>query len=283
MLARIERITPGGAASFVCKRRADPRFEFHWHVHPEIELTLILRSRGRRFVGDSIEDYREGDLVLLGSDLPHTWRSDPGRRGRHEAVVVQFGTSFLGRDFFGRPELGPVRRLLERAGRGLLFTGRTQRAAARDLGSLPDLDPYRRVVALLGTLGVLAASREARPLSSRDFVPTLRRAEPQRIDRVCRFVNDRFAERLPLADAAALAHLSVPAFCRFFRRATGKTFTAYVNEIRVGHACRLLVETDQTAAQAAFASGFNNLSNFNRRFRELKGMSPREFRRSFTP
>ena len=283
MQARLEKVSPGAAASFLCRRRRDPRFPFAWHFHPEVELTHIVQSRGKRFVGDSIADYEDGDLVLLGSNLPHTWVSDPRRRGPHEAVFCQFSATFLGADFFRAPELLPVRRLLERSAQGLRFTGRSQKAVARRMETIDGLRGPERLLALLGILGALARSRDARPLSSRGFVPPPRRADAARIDRVCRFLTENFTDRVPLADAAKVAHLSVPAFSRFFKRRTGKTLVGYLTELRVGHACRELIETDRAVSEIAFDAGFNNLSNFNRRFLEAKAMSPREFRGQFHP
>jgi len=281
MKARIEKVSTGGGASFLCRRRIDPRFGFYWHFHPEIELTCIVRSRGRRFVGDSIEPYDDGDLVLLGPNLPHTWASDPRRAGRQEAVFCQFSESFLGPEFLRAPELAAVRRLLGRAAHGLRFSGRTQKDAARRMQGMERLQGLGRLAALLELLDLLARSREQRPLSSREFVPALRPGDAGRIDRVCRILNERFTERITLAEAAAAAHLSIPAFSRFFRRKTGRTLVAYLNELRTGLACRELIETDRSVSDIAFDSGFNNLSNFNRRFLELKGMSPRDFRRQF--
>ena len=281
MKARIERVSPGGGDSFICRRRIDPRFGFNWHLHPEIELTLILHSRGRRFVGDSIEPYEEGDLVLVGPNLPHTWDSDPNRRGRHEAVFCQFSESFLGPDFLRAPEMAAARRLLERSARGLKFSGKTQKAVVRRMESMDRLQGLARLAALLEVLDLLARSRDVRPLSSREFVPALRRGDAGRIDRVCRFLNERFTGRITLAEAAAAAHLSIPAFSRFFRRKTGRTLVAYLNELRTGVACRELIESERSISDIAFDSGFNNLSNFNRRFLELKKMSPRAFRRQF--
>jgi len=283
MRARIERVSPGAAASFLCRRRVDARFGFYWHYHPEVELTLIVRSRGRRFVGDSIEPYEEGDLVLLGPNLPHTWDSDPRRKGPHEAVFCQFSPSFLGADFLRAPELAAVRRLLERSAQGLRVVGRTQREAARRMEELERLQGLGRLAALLELLDLLARSRELRTLSSREFVPALRRGDAGRIDRVCRFLNERCAGRVTLAEAAAVAHLSIPAFSRFFRRKTGRTLVAYLNELRTGLACRELIESERSVSEIAFDSGFNNLSNFNRRFLALKGRSPRAFRREHSP
>jgi AraC-like DNA-binding protein len=275
MRARPERISTSPAASFAVKRRRDPRFDFAWHFHPEVELTWIVRSRGRRFVGDSIEEYRDGDLVLLGPNLPHTWHSEPGR---HEAVVIQFAPDFLG----DLPELLGVRKLIDRASRGLAFGGRSLRAVAKLFEETADVDGLPRLRALLGILERLAAARDVRPLSSRPFTEP-RKTDMERIDRVCRHLAERFAEDVSLAEAAGVAHLSVPAFCRFFKSRTGKTLVGYLTELRIGRACRLLMETERSVSDVAYASGFNNLSNFNRRFLALKGVPPREYRNRFLP
>lgn len=281
MIARVERISPGGGASFLCRRRTEARFGFYWHYHPELELTLILRSRGRRFVGDSIEPYEEGDLVLLGSNLPHTWDSDPGRRGPHEAVFCQFSQTFLGREFLDLPELSGIRRLLGRASRGLRFRGAAQKEAGLRMERLPELGGMGRLTALLEVLELLSRSRHVRPLSSRGFVPTLRRGDADRIDQVCRFLAGRCTDRITLEEAAAEAHLSIPAFSRFFRRRTGRTLVAYLNELRLGRVSSELIASERPISDIAFDCGFNNLSNFNRRFLALKKMSPRDFRRQF--
>src|SRR5438552_12475625 len=190
MKARNEKVSPGGGASFICRRRIDPRFGFYWHFHPEIELTYIVRSRGRRFVGDSIEPYDDGDLVLLGPNLPHTWDSDPRRAGRQEAVFCQFSQSFLGPDFLRAPELAPVRRLLDRSAHGLRFSGKTQKAAARRMRGMARLQGLSRLAALLEVLDLLARSRDVRPLSIREFARALRPRDAGRLDRRRRFLHE---------------------------------------------------------------------------------------------
>jgi AraC-like DNA-binding protein len=280
MQARLEKISPGSGVTFHCHRRRDRRFGFAWHFHPELELTFIVRSHGKRFVGDSIETYTDGDLVLLGPNLPHTWDSDPGR-GSHEAVVCQFSPQFLGEPFLGTPEMAPLRRLLERSVQGLRFSGRSSREAGKILDGLDRRSGPVRILGLLQVLEILSRSREVHPLASREFVPSQRREDTERIDRVFRFLADNYTGRVPLAEAAKIAHLSVPAFCRFFRRRTRKTLVAYLTELRLGHACRELMETDRPIADIAFNSGFGNLSNFNRRFLRSKHLSPRGFRAQF--
>ena len=145
---------------------------------------------------------------------------------------------------------------------------------------MEDLEGLPRLLALLGILQELARSREARPLASAGFVPSLRKADVERIDRVLSFLSERFDGDVSLPETARAAHLSVPAFSRFFKRRTGRTFVGYVTELRLGRACRLLIETDRAVSDIAYSSGFNNLSNFNRRFLEARRMSPRDYRRA---
>lgn len=280
MKANVERIAAPLDASFVCRRRREASFPFFWHRHQEVELTFIAASRGRRFVGDSIADYGPGDMVLLGRNLPHTWHCERVKGAQADATFVQFAEDFQGPEFFARPEWTRVRGLLERARQGLQFDGRTRERAGERLLGMPRLDPARRLIALLEILEELARARPCAVLSSLPYeAPHL--PDEARIDRVCRFVNARFREEIAQPEAAKIAHLSAPAFSRFFKRATGRSFTGYVNALRVGHACRELIETERSVAEIAFDAGFGNLSNFNRRFRELKGLNPRDFRRQF--
>ncbi len=274
MLAYLEKVAPQSGASFLCRRRRDRGFGFAWHFHPEFEITLILRSRGRRFVGDSVEPYADGDLVLLGPHLPHTWASDPARGGLHEALFCQFRNDLVP----AAPEFRAVRALLERASRGLRFPGRGLAARMKDLERRAGPARY---LGLLDFLGRLARERRAVPLASRAYTPGPRPSASGRIDAVCRVLDARFTEGITLPEAAALAHLSIPAFTRAFKRATGKTLVGYLTELRIGRACRELIEGTRSVSEIAFDSGFQNLSHFNRRFLALKGASPREFRRQY--
>lgn len=278
MRAVYEKVPADDTRFFVVKQRRDPRFEFRWHHHREYELTLIGRSHGQRFVGDHIEDYGEGDLVLLGPDLPHTWCS-AATRGRHDAVVVQFGDDLIGA---GRLDgrLGPTRVLLDRARLGVRFGRRARTRIAPRLRQLTTLTALRQLAELLLILDDLAADRDAATLSTRVFVPQLHPGAPHPIDEVCRHLQQHHAERIPLSAAARMMSMSPSAFSRYFRRTTGKTFVGYLAELRVAHACRLLRETDRSIADIAGAAGFANLSHFGRLFRRLRKMQPRAYRRA---
>jgi AraC-like DNA-binding protein len=283
MKARLEQVEVGREVSFTCRRTAGPGWGFQWHFHPEYELTLIVRGSGQRFVGDDIADFRAGDLVLLGPSLPHTWYSRrPVRNPPHEAVVIQFLPSFMGDGFLERPETRSIARLLRQAGSGLHFRGASQAAAAERMQQITALPPLMRLTELLHILDILARCRSARTLSSPRFKAPARPSEQRRIHRALQYVHENLAGELTLTDAAARVRLSPSAFSRFFRRASGKGFAQYVNELRVGRACELLAETDRNIAVIAMDCGFNNLSNFNRRFKEVRGLAPREYRSHFS-
>jgi AraC-like DNA-binding protein len=284
MQASFESIVAQSHCSFAYRSFKMKGFPFRWHFHPEYELTLIVSGEGRRFVGDHIGEFAAGDLVLLGRNLPHTWHSRPpevSRVARSHAICIQFAEDFLGPAFLARPELGRVRRLLKRSALGLRFGRRTHATIARRMLAMRELDPIGRLVELIAVLDVLARGRDAVELSSAGFVPSLRLEDRQRIDRVYRFVNENFSRQLGLEEAASLVDMSSSTFSRFFHRTSGKHFTAYVNELRIGSACRLLIETDRGISQIALEVGFGNLSNFNRRFLELKQSRPRAYRQQF--
>ena len=284
MDATYQHVVHGDATSFACERFDLDRFPFFWHFHPEHELTLIRSGRGRRHVGDHIGDFTAGDLVLIGPDLPHSWisASAPSASKRSAAIVVRFRRDFLGLAFLERPELAGLRALLDSAVHGLAFPAEAALLARRLLQRMDERDEYGRLLDLLAVLGDLAAAApHAAELASEGYRPALHEAARERVTEVCAYVSAHYDRPLRLGELAAIAHMTPSAFSRAFRRATGRTLTAYVNEVRVGAACRMLVDTAQPVAVIAAECGFRNLANFNRRFAELRRTTPRAYRRSF--
>lgn len=260
--------------------RREPTFPFAWHYHAEYELTHIVRSRGTRVVGDHMGPYGDGDLVLLGPNLPHTWESDGAGDKPMVAVGMQFQEEILGDSFLEQPELRRVRQLLhELAPRGV-FWARVRPTLQRRLRAMPRRQGLPRILELLALLDALA--QEPRELlCSPDYSPHIFSPDRQRLERVTDFLHANFREPLTLAQVAELAAMSPSHFSRFFKRATQMTFVAYVNHLRIGWVCRHLLESDSSIAAAAYAVGYNNLANFNRRFRAIKGMSPTAYLRRF--
>jgi AraC-like DNA-binding protein len=266
-----------GADSYVAYRYATSAFPFLWHYHPEYELTLILEGSGERMVGDSHEYFFPGDLVLLGPGLPHTWVSEMGSA----AVVIQFSESFIA-PILQYTECDRIRQLLARSSQGLSFpvTGLGKGDLMASIMRLPASKAVGRITGLLEVLQTLAGSRVvARPLASPYFQPALGKKTEGRIGKVFQYLHGHSGERVALAEVAALINLSESAFCKFFKRTTGKTFSDYVSDIRIGHACRLLAESDETITEIAYLTGFDSLTYFNRVFLRKKEMRPREFRK----
>jgi AraC-like DNA-binding protein len=283
--ARIEKLLPPATASFIYRIKREPSFGIYWHYHPEYQLTLVRRGQGKRFVGDDISRFKAGDLVLTGPNLPHMWcssRAHDSSRLPHEAIIIQFPETIFGGQFLDLPEMSAVRRLLERSAQGIRFANSVHGKIAPRMIRMGRRRGLARLIELLEILRILSQAPVDRVLSSKAVIPAVGFADRERIDRICRHVAENSMRPIVLAQAASAAHMSVPAFTRFFRKCTGKTFVEYLTELRVGAACRLLMETDRTVTQICYASGFSNLSNFNRRFRDLKGVTPREFRRQYS-
>jgi AraC-like DNA-binding protein len=277
--AILEKISREQDQSFAAYDFQSRRFNCPFHYHPEIELTLIANSSGQRYVGDHIGRFASGDLVLMGANLPHMYTNDAKFTGPAHSIVLQFLPDCLGRDFFQRGELKAIHRLLEKSRVGLSFHGRTRDKVAPLLEQFCPLKGPARIVAFIRILEILAASSEFRMLASPTYSPSLALYQGERINRVCELISKKFKEGVTQSEAARMARMSGPSFSRFFRRATNRTFRSFLNEVRVGYASQLLLETDRTVAEACYESGFGNLSNFNRQFLKLRKVSPRGYRR----
>jgi AraC-like DNA-binding protein len=274
--ADIEHVATPPELSWACREFRQRAFEFSWHLHDELELTLITHGTGTRIIGTSIESYRRWDLALIGADVPHAYASTPGT-SRHEAIVIQFRRDFLGADFFARPEFAAVDRLFDAADGGIVFAATP--AVVDRLRSLATLPPTERTLSLIGSLVDLANDPSARPISAGTTRGRLSQPARRRADTISAFLQGAYTNPISLAEVAAATHMSPAALSRFFRSATGRTITDYVTELRIAAACQLLGDSDLPIAHIATRCGYDNLSNFNRRFRALKRMTPREYRR----
>jgi AraC-like DNA-binding protein len=279
MKAILEKISYDQSHSFALFESKNRRFQCPFHYHPEIELTLIVSNSGQRYVGDNIGRYAPGDLVLMGPDLPHSYISDPVCSERAHSIVLQFLPDCFGTAFFQCGELKSIRLLLERSRVGLSFHGRTREKVAPLMKGFLELEGLARLTSFLHILGILAASKEVRALASRTYSPSLGLYQGERINRVCELISRKFRDGVTQSEAARVARMSAPSFSRFFRRAANKTFRSFLNEVRIGHASQMLLETDRTVAEVCYDSGFGNLSNFNRQFLLLRNVSPRAYRR----
>ncbi len=277
----LEQVPRRQDESFDCEIIQGPDYGTRWHFHPEVQITLAVRSKGYRIVGDNIAPLGDGDLVLIGSEVPHVWQQDDASGGAVHAMVLRFREDFLGREFLALPEMGRITRLLQRARRGLEVSGRVRREVTERLLELPGATGMTRVLILLGALDLLSRSAELRPLASAGFRPQLDASDQERMGRILRHIQDHLTEEIARDDVARVASLSAGAFSRYFRSRTGKTLPEYVNELRIGRSCRFLAETDAPITEIALDCGFLNLANFNRWFRKVTGTVPRDYRSTF--
>jgi AraC-like DNA-binding protein len=268
--------------SLRCLHLALPAFAGGLHRHGHFELTWIERGQGLRWVGDSVEPFFDGDLVLVGSETPHLWATrGPQSPQGCAATVLQVPPDWLQR--CGLPELKAAAPLLAQAAPGIEVRGPTRHEVHALLARLPGASAARRVAVFIEVLDrLLAGMADLRALSA--SVPGPQAAapragpSPQRIDRVLNWIEAHLADELSVVDAAAVAHVSPAAFGRFFQREVGKSFTAYVNDARCGWAALRLIQSPEPIAQIAQACGFPTLSNFGEQFRRRYGVAPRDFR-----
>ena len=266
-----------GIQSFLAFAINQNRFDFFWHYHPEYELTLIVKGKGRRLIGDNHEYFESGDLVLIGPGLPHTWVSDSSMKVKSEAVVIQFSVDFIER-FAELDELSAINKLLQNANQGIVFKGKYSAAVKELIKCLPEKRGVEKITGLMHILNELSKLRSVSLTSS--FYQPLRGLENEkRINKVCQYIQKHAAEPLSIQKAAVLINLSPSAFCKFFKRMTGKTFSDYVNDIRIANVCSQLLASDRQIAEIAYGNGFETLTYFNRIFLKKTNMRPSSFRK----
>jgi AraC-like DNA-binding protein len=278
--SQFEHITFPKGCSIRVYHRQVPSIPFEWHYHPEYELTLTLNSRGWRFIADHIGQYESQDLVLVPSEMPHTWASTCALDGSrpHVALVVWFTRNWALQLSDVCPEFAGLRRLLKRATPGLSFH---QPAGERMESRLPQLlsdSPHQRLQAALETLTELVEA-EATPLATQITVRPEASNDSEQLTRVLHLLHQRFADQIRVEDLCSVGNLSPRSLHRLFVHHVGENVSDYLGRLRIGRACMLLVETDRPVSVIASEAGFSNLSNFNRRFLEARGMTPRDFRR----
>ncbi|MBC2593806.1 helix-turn-helix transcriptional regulator [Ruficoccus amylovorans] len=280
MKAALETIHETRHEAFAFREFNQVRFQSPWHYHPEFEITLIESSEGELFVGDRIWPFSAGEVYAFGCSLPHYFHNPEGKlRQRARALVIQFLPDTFGPQFFGLGELAAIRRFINRAQTGFKLHERARETAVARIRRMRQLDGARRLFALFHLLDDMSvADEDLEGLSSEGFMPILDAEASQRMARIYRYVFQELDSRVTLAGAASAAGMAESAFCRYFKRMTGKRFTDFINELRVSRSCRELIESTQSVAEIAFACGYGSLSNYNRCFRLIMKMSPREYR-----
>jgi AraC-like DNA-binding protein len=279
MKVEYEKISPDTGSSFRLIHWKSENDRYFWHYHPEYEIVFVRKGSGKLHIGEHLKNYEEGELVFIGPDLPHTGFGY-GVIGEHEEIVVQLRKDFLGEEFMQKPELQQIRKLFERAKQGLSFQGKSRKIVASKLQKMLTFSHFERLVELLHIFDILATTNEFSVLNSADKRFDFNHKDEDRINKVYEYVEQNYQKNIDIQAVADLANLTIPSFCRYFKKISHITYTDFVNEYRINQACRLLFE-NKPIADICFEVGFNNISHFNKTFKQLKGVSPREYKANY--
>lgn len=280
----LKEITPLTASDcFTIFERSKTEFDFPLHYHEELELNYIINAKGaKRVVGDHMEEIDNAELVLIGSNLPHVWSTHKCKSKDIQETTIQFHKDLFDDKMLRRNQLHFIRDLFEKSKRGILFSKSTIQQISPRLKQLRSKQGFDSVLELMSILHDLSISRNMRILSDGSFSNIQPSYNSRRVEKVMEYLNQNFDKAILLADAAKLANMTEVSFSRFFKTHTGISFMDSLLEIRLGHASRLLIDTNQPVAEVAYNCGFNNISNFNRLFKKKKNCTPKEFRENYS-
>lgn len=283
MKAILKAATTTPNHSFNVHKDIGPQMLSSWHYHPEIELLLIKRSSGTCLIGDYVGPFKSGDTYLFGSNLPHTFRHESKYMQRMdekigESIVILFSKELWGDYFLNLPEMKGILQLLETGQLGLRIKGDTRRKVARIIEEMMTESPSKRLILLLSALETIASSQEYDTISSSGFIHKVNTLDQSRINKIFEYTFNNFHDKILVEDVAALISMGKHSFCRYFKEKTKKTYLDFLIEVRIGHACRLLVEQDLTVSEICYACGYNNISHFYHQFKTITNRQPLEYR-----
>lgn len=281
MKPEYEIIAEPSERSFTAKivtRKNRPLLSQAWHFHPEVEICYTLMSNGKRFVGNQISDYRKTDLVMFGSNLPHGFTTEMNS----SQVVIQMNTDFLGEQFMTKPELNAINHLFAKAKHGLEFSEKTKEKSKKLIKKILRKDGMTKLLYLLELLNVLAESNTYTKICSEEYALGLNVSQLGRIKIVYEHIMQNYQKDVSIKEVANKLNISEPTFYKFIKKQTKKTYTQIINEFRINHASKLLMTTDKNIGQICFESGYNNVSYFNRKFKEVMHQTPHNFKSKYT-
>jgi AraC-like DNA-binding protein len=280
MNAAFEPIDKAIDSSFLYRIFQLKQFDAPYHYHPEYELTYIVKSKGKRFIGKTVTDFDAGDMILLGPNVPHFWQNTEGVT-EATAIVIHFKEDFVGPAFWDIPEMKRTSILLKKSLSGIHIQGEARDIIATKMEAMHSLDAFQKWLYLMEILNIIALSSDIDLIDKQGSNLKLSLGEAERIHKIYAFIIDNYTQDIDLNKAAQLIHMTPTAFCRYFKKMTRKTLIAVVTEFRVRHACQLLTTTEKPISDIAFESGFGNLSFFNKQFKLQMGFSPLRYRKLF--
>ncbi|TMM56758.1 AraC family transcriptional regulator [Maribacter algarum] len=281
MKAQLEKVISPPQGSFKCFTYKGETFDAPWHFHPEYELTYISKSNGMRYVGDSVMEFESGDLVLLGSNLPHCWKNTEHQKELAESIVVQWGENILGTGWVEKEEFMAIKNLLEVSLLGIKFNKRTSIEIGPRLQNMTKCPPFQKMISLLEILNILAKKEDFELLSRDTFNQKLNQDSNRKIDLIQNYVNDNFQNQITLKEISNLVLMNEETFCRFFKRTFGKSFFTFLNEYKIKLASKQLIETNKQVSEIAFLCGYESLPFFYRQFKKFMNCTPLAYRKKY--
>lgn len=286
MRPQLLKVSKDPQHSFSVRRDLVPYINNRWHYHAEVELLHFNKGEGTQFIGDSIKRFKAGDVVLVGSNLPHYWRFDDAYFDENAPVnadvrVAHFCQDFWGSQFLELPENIHVKTILDKAKRGLQITGKTREKVAKLLGSLLHASDNQRIILLIEALNVIANCDQLETLCSIGFKYEVVKDDKDRINAIYEYSLKNFKRPIQLEEIAGVANISPNSFCRYFKSRTRKTYSKFLIELRVGYACKLLIENNLSVKQLCYESGFNNFTSFHKYFKMITSKSPLSYQKEF--
>ena len=263
-----------------------PHFTVPWHFHPEIEILFVVKSSGTSYVGDGIHRFTEGEISIIGENVPHWWKSDPKYMDGKDTsgikvLILQFNKKIFDPNFISLPEMKSIKEFLEKAQRGIQFVSKSRKALGEQITKIFQLSGIQRLTELILLLEMMSGTKDYKYHASIGYSKTINTYDFYRFNKIHEHIILNFNKPIKLEDVANTVNISPTAFCRYFKKHTGKTFLSFLNEMRIGHACKLMVEGKMPISIASMESGFNNLSHFNDQFKRVMKLTPSEYKSAY--
>lgn len=262
-------------------QKTSKEFYYPWHYHAELELTFILSGQGVRYVGNSIENFYEGELVLLGSNLPHSWNTTADQEQPVNAIVIYLKEDFLDKNWMQSIEFEGIRNLFALMNKGIKVDNKVAAELKQKFYELLNASPFEKLMILLQVLEYLSHNQEYRFLCQQEFTCDFDDTDKTRINTVYNYIQTHYQEQVSLADIASKLSMSEEYFSRYFSKTMKKPFFEFLNEYKINRACKLLIETDKQISEICYASGFESIPFFYRQFKKFKDCQPKNYRMNY--